>query len=90
MKLKAYSVFDTAVGAFNQPFFMRSNGEAVRSYRAACAANGPLASTVLDTTLFVVGTWDDASGVLESLRQPERLCTGAEAIAPIADDPRMA
>jgi hypothetical protein len=37
MKLEAYAVFDSAVGAFNAPMFFRSRGEAVRSFQDACA-----------------------------------------------------
>ena len=34
MQLVCFTVFDSAVGAHIMPFFMRSNGEAVRAFTA--------------------------------------------------------
>ena len=36
MILKMYTVFDSKVGAYLPPFFLRSNGEAVRSFITTC------------------------------------------------------
>lgn len=63
MKLHIFSIYDSAVGAYMQPFFARSTGDAVRSFQDA--VNDPKTSFNAhssDYTLFYLGTFDDDSG----------------------------
>lgn len=62
------SVYDKKVNAFASPFFVRSQGEAIRSFTDACQDG----QTVFckhpeDYLLFQIGEFDDGSG---ALRQP--------------------
>lgn len=74
MKLEAYAVHDSAVGAFNAPMFFRSRGEAVRSFQDACA--DPKAGFRMHAehySFWYVGDFDMNSGSLDSVA-PERVC----------------
>ncbi|QCQ84692.1 nonstructural protein [Blackfly microvirus SF02] len=67
MKLKIYSVLDSAVGAYLQPFFARSEGEAVRMLKLA--VNDPASNFnkhAQDYTLAFLGSFDDETGDLEN------------------------
>lgn len=80
MKMLVYTVFDSAVGAYLQPFFSRSNGEAVRSFQDAC--NDPKTqfhTHSMDYTLFLLGSYDDAGGVFDT-NPPERIASAVELI----------
>lgn len=65
MVLKIYTVYDSKTQAYLPPMFMRSKGEAVRSFEAA--ANDPqstLCKYPADFTLFEIGEFDDQTGTL--------------------------
>jgi len=80
MKLKIFSVFDAPVGAYLQPFFCRSNGEAIRSFQDACNdGKTQFAQHPNDYTLFYLGEWDDTGGVLDT-STPARVGSAAEMI----------
>ena len=64
MQLVCFTVFDQAVGAHVNPFFLRSNGEAIRAFTAE--VNNPQSNfhqSPKDFTLLRVGTFDDNTGV---------------------------
>lgn len=79
MKIKVFSVFDVAAGIYQQPFFARSSGEAMRSFCDICGdVKHPLGQHPEDYTLFAVGYWDDKSGgILDEVN--EKVITGVEA-----------
>ncbi|UDN67808.1 nonstructural protein [robinz microvirus RP_132] len=80
MKLFVFSVFDAAVGAHLQPFFSRSSGEAIRSFQDVVNdQKSGFNQHVTDYSLFMLGTFDDASGMFDC-RPPDRICTGAELV----------
>lgn len=63
MKFKIYSVYDAAVGAYMQPFFMRSKGEALRGWMDA--VNDPKTqfhAHPKDFTLFEIAEYDEDDG----------------------------
>lgn len=67
MILKIFSVFDSAVSAYLQPFFSPTTGAAIRSLTEAC--NDPkheFYKHAKDYTLHLLGDYDDASGVITS------------------------
>lgn len=81
MNLKMYTVFDAAVGAYLQPFFARSHGEALRSFQDAVNNDkAPFNIHPHDFSLFYVGGFDDNSGAIEYPTAPERLLSGTEAL----------
>lgn len=82
MRVLAYAVWDDAVKAFIPPFWSRSEGEAKRSFMAACRdQKGFKLAHAADYTLFHIGYFDDASGLLEATSAPGRVMTGLEAVA---------
>lgn len=65
MRLLVCSVYDKKVNAFASPFFVRSQGEAIRSFTDACQDG----QTVFckhpeDYLLFQIGEFDDGNGAL--------------------------
>lgn len=64
MRLLAYSVYDLAVKAYLTPFFMRSRGEAVRSFKAAVGdPKTPFCANPEDFFLAEIGEFDDGTGM---------------------------
>lgn len=76
MKLEAYAVHDSAVGAFNAPMFFRSRGEAVRSFQDACAdPKAGFRSHADHYSFFYVGQFDMATAEFVGLANgAERVC----------------
>lgn len=74
MILEVYAVFDKQVGAYMQPFFMRTLGEAGRAFSEA--VNDPSTGFFKhpgDYALCVVGVFDDATGKLTSVDGPPKV-----------------
>lgn len=68
MILKVFAVYDSKVQAYMAPFFMRTRGEAARSWEGV--VNKPdtaFCAHPADFTLFEVGEYDDSNGRLTSL-----------------------
>ena len=75
MKLKIYAVYDSAVGAYMQPFFMQSKGVALRSWlEAANDEKTQFNKHPADFTLFELGEYDELSGTFEN--HPAKLNLG--------------
>jgi len=71
MVLKAYSVYDAKVQLYTKPFFLRTKGEALRSW--IDTANDPESEIYVhaeDYTLFELGEYDEESGQLENHPAP--------------------
>lgn len=67
MKLLVFTVFDSAAVAYLQPFFARSEGEAIRMFStAASSEDHQFARHAADYTLFKIGTFEDSTGQVES------------------------
>lgn len=80
MILFCYSVHDKAAEAFLPPFYVRSKGEAIRSFTAA--VNDPkhqFHASKGDYTLYLNGQFDDRSGVFGAV-EPERVMSGLEVV----------
>lgn len=81
MKLNAYTVFDTATGAYMRPFFMSADGQALRSF--SDIANDPdheVGSHPEDYSLCRIGIFDDQKG--QFTPEPvETLATALEMVA---------
>jgi len=79
MILKMFTVHDAKVGAYLQPFFARSAGEATRSFAEAVnSADHQFAKHAADYSLFEVGDFDDELGVFTSLSAPRSLGNGVD------------
>lgn len=65
MRLIVCSVFDSKVGAYATPFFVRTKGEAIRSFEDACKDDKlPFRQHRGDYRLCMLGEYDDSSGQL--------------------------
>jgi len=75
MALLVFSVFDSKVGAYANPFFVRTRGEAVRSFSDASQDDSlPFKKHPADYQLYLVGSWDEVSGRLGApANGPERV-----------------
>lgn len=78
MKMLMCAVFDEPVGAFMQPMFFRSRGDAIRSFVHAIN-DGTLKQHSKDYSLFVIGEYEDATASISCPKVPERLMTGFDA-----------
>lgn len=71
MKLKVFSVYDSKVEAYKQPFFMSTKGEAIRGIMECLEKNDhPFAKYPADFTLFELGEYDDSNGKMAPLPAP--------------------
>lgn len=74
MKLLAFSIFDEKGGLFSNPFFMAHKGLAIRAfYDLVCDNNTTVSKHPEDFKLYCIGEFDDNSGGLMSLPQPDFL-----------------
>jgi hypothetical protein len=69
--LKVFSVYDSKVGAYLQPMFFRSKGEAIRAFSSAVAdTDHQFHKYASDFTLFELGSWDDLKAKFDLLPTP--------------------
>lgn len=74
MILKMFTVYDSKAEAYLPPFFMRSNGEAVRSFiQASNDQSSNFCKFPGDFTLFKVGEYDDQTCSIHVLQAIENL-----------------
>ncbi len=80
--LKIYTVFDSKPHAYLPPFFMKSNGEAVRAF--SDTVNNPESSFNKhpeDYTLFELGNYDESTGKIETFDAMVALGNAVEFLA---------
>lgn len=74
MKLVAWSIYDVKVEAYSAPLCSRTYGEAERVYTDIVSdPQGQYAKHKEDYQLFVVGTFDQNTGLLEPQKEVTRL-----------------
>lgn len=79
MVLKVFSIFDEKASVFSQPFFSTHNGTALRSFSDLVGEPGNNVSKhPADFKLYLLGEFDDNSGVLLSKPQPEFLANATD------------
>lgn len=65
MIMKMYTVYDSKIGAYAQPFFMRNAGEAIRGFMEVIATpNHAFNKYPADYTLFEIGEFCDETGAV--------------------------
>lgn len=80
MILEIYSALDRAVKAYMQPFFVRSRGEALRSFTDAVnSQDHQFHKHAGDYSLWFLGRYDDATGSFAAV-EPERVVTALEVL----------
>lgn len=84
MIYETYTVYDKAVGAFLQPFFCRSRGEALRSFTASVNdAEHQFHKYAADYVMFQLGAYDDGGGRFAEC-EPTRVISALEVLVPEA------
>lgn len=84
MKMYVFSVFDKAVNAYNTPFYARTTAEAIRSFGGLVNdASTNVAKHPSDFVLFVLGAYDDNSGLFEC-SEPRRIVGATEIVEDVA------
>ena len=81
MKLKAFSIYDTATKVFNRPFYQHTKGQAIRSFTDLVNDDQTeISKHPSDYALFLLGTFEDDTGSLFSESAPEKVITGLEVV----------
>lgn len=79
MKLIMFAVFDSKVGVYAMPHFMRTKGEALREWQSqANNPNSQIGKYPHDFALFEIGEYDDSNGHTKSLPAPINLGLASE------------
>lgn len=78
MTSKIYAIYDHATEAFGQPFFTKSQGQAIRSFRDECEnKESQFNKHAKDFDLFYLGEYNEDNGQITQ--------TGAERVARATD-----
>lgn len=86
MILKMFTVFDSKVGAYLPPMFLRSTGEAIRSFSSAVQdSSHQFCKHAEDYTLFEVGAWDDVKCQFVLKETPVSLGLAVEFLTRVAE-----
>jgi hypothetical protein len=65
MIFKCFSIFDSKIGSYSKPVFLRSKGEAIRAVTSEVQSKeSELSKYPADFTLFEVGEYDDDTGTM--------------------------
>lgn len=79
MQYRIYSVYDSKAEAFMQPFFMATNGQAIRAFtQEAENKESMIGKYPMDYTLFELGVFHDANAKIELLTAPTPLGSAQE------------
>lgn len=82
MITNVFSIFDTKTGLYMQPFYMRTQGEAMRALMSVMQdVNHNFAKYPSDFVLFRLGTYDESSACFEMLNAPHSVCGLIELVA---------
>lgn len=86
MILKMYAVYDSKLESYLQPFFMQTQGAALRAWDAVVNdSSTQFSKNPADYTLFELGQYDDSTGIVESYQAKKNLGTALEFIKTMYD-----
>lgn len=80
MIYKVVAIYDVAIESYGQPVFVNAIGAAVRSFGDEIKRvdqNNAMNKHPQDYQLFLIGSYDDQSGELFSVK-PERIASGSD------------
>lgn len=69
MKLKIYSIKDTTIGSFMNPFYLQNDNVAIREFSNVikyAPAENNIKRNAKDMELFCLGEFDEESGIIKS------------------------
>lgn len=83
MNLKIYAIYDTKAENFNTPFFMNTNGQAIRAFAdLANDTNSTINKHPADYRLFLIGDFDTDSGTVTPEKNTQPLGFASDFIKP--------
>lgn len=62
--MRIFTIYDSKAEAYHQPFYSRTEGEAVRSCEQAANTEGQFSTYAEDFILFEIGNFDEMTGEL--------------------------
>lgn len=81
MQLKMFSIRDSKAEVFNTPYFAKSHGEAERNFHMLVKDDKTLPGQFPDDfDLYYLGTYDDFTGLTESLPTPQHVIKAVQSI----------
>lgn len=84
MKLMVFSIYDEKALIFATPFFMSTNGQAIRGFMdLAKDPNSFVSKHPSDYKLYQLGEYDDLTGVFTNVNAPIFLASGSEILDPV-------
>lgn len=83
MILNIYTIYDTASGSYGRPFFLPSDGLAIRQF--GDEVNRPEETNILykhpsDFILFKLGSFDDEKAIFDILNSPHHLARAQDMV----------
>lgn len=76
---KMFTIYDSKALAFLPPFFLNEKGQAARTFADCCnSTDHQFGAHPEDYTLFYIGTFDNESGVVDTLLAHESMGLGLE------------
>lgn len=76
--MKVYAIYDRAVEAYGQPFFVKSQGQAVRSFKDECEnKESQFNKHPNDYDLYHIGEYNEETGELQA-KMPERVARATD------------
>jgi len=74
MLLRVYSIRDAKAEVYNQPWFAKTHGEAERNFTQLTRdQKSQVSQFPEDYDLYYLGTYDDQTGMVESLGTPQHM-----------------
>lgn len=90
MKLKIVAVYDSAVGAYMQPMFLQSKGQALRMWLdSSNDTSTQFNKHPKDFTLFEIGEYDDSTGDLVNHQVKVPLGTALEMLSQAKNETKV-
>lgn len=83
LKLRVFQIFDSKAAAFLAPFFLPEVGVAVRTFSDCCNDKAhAFGRHPADYTLFLLGQWDQVSGVFDLFPSMTAVVNGLQLVKP--------
>ena len=83
MLLNCYTIFDLKAQVYHRPFFMRSHGEALRTFiDMATDTNTSIGQHPEDYALYCIGGFDDDRGIISATEAHHSLGKASELLPP--------
>jgi len=78
--IKIFAIYDYKLVAYNRPFFLQSEGVAIRAFQDEINnKESELSKHPSDYDLYMIGTWEEYSGMITP-QEPVLIATGLSLI----------